>query len=58
MAAWKLAPALACGNCCVLKTAENTPLGALALAALIRKAGFPPVSSGFFPPLTSLLPKT
>jgi acyl-CoA reductase-like NAD-dependent aldehyde dehydrogenase len=41
MAAWKLAPALACGNTCVLKPAEQTPLSALRLAALIREAGFP-----------------
>ena len=42
MAAWKLGPALACGNTVVLKPAEQTPLSALYLATLIRKAGFPP----------------
>jgi acyl-CoA reductase-like NAD-dependent aldehyde dehydrogenase len=42
MAAWKLAPALACGNTVVLKPAEQTPLSALRLAELIRDAGFPP----------------
>jgi acyl-CoA reductase-like NAD-dependent aldehyde dehydrogenase len=42
MAAWKLAPALACGNTVVLKPAEQTPLSALRLAELIREAGFPP----------------
>ncbi|KAI4664772.1 uncharacterized protein J4E79_003070 [Alternaria viburni] len=42
MAAWKLGPALACGNTIVLKPAEQTPLGALFLATLIREAGFPP----------------
>lgn len=42
MAAWKLAPALACGNVVVLKPAEQTPLSALHLAALIKEAGFPP----------------
>jgi aldehyde dehydrogenase (NAD+) len=41
MAAWKLAPALACGNTCVLKPAEQTPLSALRLAELVREAGFP-----------------
>jgi acyl-CoA reductase-like NAD-dependent aldehyde dehydrogenase len=42
MAAWKLAPALACGNTMILKPAEQTPLSALRLAELIRDAGFPP----------------
>ncbi|KAH8673207.1 aldehyde dehydrogenase domain-containing protein [Ilyonectria robusta] len=42
MAAWKLAPALAAGNCVVLKAAEQTPLSVLYLASLIREAGFPP----------------
>lgn len=42
MAAWKLAPALACGNTVVLKPAEFTPLTALYLAGLVREAGFPP----------------
>ncbi|MBV8440198.1 MAG: aldehyde dehydrogenase [Hyphomicrobiales bacterium] len=35
MAVWKLAPALAAGNCVVLKPAEQTPLGILVLAELI-----------------------
>ncbi len=42
MAAWKLAPALACGNTVVLKPAEFTPLTALKLAELVEEAGFPP----------------
>jgi aldehyde dehydrogenase (NAD+) len=42
MAAWKLAPALACGNTVVLKPAETTPLTALLLAELVDEAGFPP----------------
>ena len=41
MAAWKLAPALAAGNCVVLKPAEQTPLTALLLAELVQEAGFP-----------------
>jgi phenylacetaldehyde dehydrogenase len=41
MAAWKLAPALAAGCTVVLKPAEQTPLSALYLAELIKKAGFP-----------------
>ena len=41
MVAWKLAPALACGCCIVLKPAEQTPLTALYIASLIREAGFP-----------------
>lgn len=42
MAAWKLGPALACGNTVVLKPAEQTPLSALYLATLVKRAGFPP----------------
>jgi hypothetical protein len=38
MAAWKLAPALACGNTCVLKPAETTPLTALLLAEIFEEA--------------------
>jgi len=41
MAAWKLGPALACGNTLVLKPAEQTPLSALRLGELILEAGFP-----------------
>ena len=41
MAAWKIAPALACGNTVVLKPAETTPLSALKLAELIRDADLP-----------------
>lgn len=41
MAAWKLGPALACGNTVVLKPAEQTPLSILYLAKLIPEAGFP-----------------
>jgi aldehyde dehydrogenase (NAD+) len=42
MAAWKLGPALACGNTVVMKAAEQTPLSILYLANLIKEAGFPP----------------
>ncbi len=42
MAAWKLGPALACGNTVVLKPAEQTPISILYFASLIPKAGFPP----------------
>ena len=41
MAAWKLGPALATGNCVVLKPAEQTPLTALRLAGLMAEAGLP-----------------
>src|SRR5262249_31628077 len=41
MAAWKLAPALACGNTCILKLAEQTPLTALRLGELLLEAGVP-----------------
>jgi len=42
MAAWKIAPALACGNVVVLKPAETTSLSALLLAEIIRESGLPP----------------
>ncbi len=42
MAAWKIAPALACGNTVVLKPAETTPLTALKLAEVIEAADLPP----------------
>ena len=42
MAAWKIAPALACGNTVVLKPAETTSLTALKLAELFEDAGLPP----------------
>jgi len=41
MAAWKVAPALACGNTIVLKPAEQTPLTALELAAIAADVGLP-----------------
>ncbi len=42
MAAWKIAPALACGNTVVLKPAETTPLTAMKLAEVIQDADLPP----------------
>ncbi len=42
MLAWKIAPALACGNTVVLKPAESTPLTALAFAEICAEAGLPP----------------
>ncbi|MYG80914.1 MAG: aldehyde dehydrogenase family protein [Gemmatimonadetes bacterium] len=42
MAAWKVAPALACGNTVVLKPAEQTPLTALRFGELAAEAGLPP----------------
>ncbi|HTQ87130.1 MAG TPA: aldehyde dehydrogenase family protein [Candidatus Solibacter sp.] len=41
MAAWKLAPALAAGCCCVLKPAEQTPLTALEFARWFEEVGLP-----------------
>jgi acyl-CoA reductase-like NAD-dependent aldehyde dehydrogenase len=41
MAAWKVAPALACGNTVVLKPSEYTPLTALFLAEICKEAGVP-----------------
>ncbi len=42
MAAWKIAPALACGNTVVLKPAETTPLTALRLAEIFQEVDLPP----------------
>jgi aldehyde dehydrogenase (NAD+) len=42
MAAWKIAPALACGNTVVLKPAETTPLTALLLGEILQEAELPP----------------
>lgn len=41
MAAWKLAPGLAAGNCCILKPSELTPASAVRLFELIDEVGFP-----------------
>jgi acyl-CoA reductase-like NAD-dependent aldehyde dehydrogenase len=42
MASWKLGPALAAGNTCILKPASYTPLTAIRLGELALEAGFPP----------------
>jgi acyl-CoA reductase-like NAD-dependent aldehyde dehydrogenase len=42
MASWKLGPALATGNTCILKPASYTPLSAIRLGELALEAGFPP----------------
>ncbi len=42
LAAWKVAPALACGNTVILKPASQTPLTALALAEIALEVGLPP----------------
>src|SRR3954453_7731350 len=42
MLAWKIAPALACGNTIVLKPAETTPLSALLFAEICQQAELPP----------------
>ncbi|MFF8811288.1 aldehyde dehydrogenase family protein [Streptomyces pactum] len=42
IAAWKLAPALACGNTVIVKPAEQTPLSTVHLVRLCQEAGFPP----------------
>ncbi|MEL6951799.1 MAG: betaine-aldehyde dehydrogenase [Pseudomonadota bacterium] len=42
IAAWKAAPALACGNTMVFKPSETTPLSALQVAAILTEAGAPP----------------
>lgn len=41
MAAWKIAPAIACGNTVVLKPAEQTPLTAIRMGELMVEAGLP-----------------
>ncbi|XP_052791913.1 aldehyde dehydrogenase, mitochondrial-like [Mya arenaria] len=42
MMAWKIGPALACGNTADLKPTEQSPLTALYVCSLIKEAGFPP----------------
>jgi aldehyde dehydrogenase (NAD+) len=42
LTAWKVAPALACGNVVIIKPASQTPLTALALADIATEVGLPP----------------
>ena len=42
MLAWKVAPALACGNVVIVKPAEQTPLSAMYFGNLVKEAGLPP----------------
>ncbi len=55
LAAYKVAPALACGNTVILKPAEETPLTTLRLGELAQEAGFP---DGVFNVITGLGPST
>jgi aldehyde dehydrogenase (NAD(P)+) len=57
MLAWKVAPALACGNTVVLKPAEQTPLSALYFGKLVAEAGFPPGVVNIIPGLGSVAGK-
>ncbi|ODQ64989.1 aldehyde dehydrogenase [Nadsonia fulvescens var. elongata DSM 6958] len=54
MASWKVAPAIAAGNCIILKLAENTPLSMLYFAKLVVEAGFPPGVINIFTGLGSV----
>lgn len=49
MMIWKISPALAMGNTLILKPASATPLNALFVASLAKKAGFPPGALNVIP---------
>ena len=53
ISSWKLLPAVVCGNTCVIKPAEDTPLSTLNLVTILMEAGLPPgvvnVVTGFGP---------
>ncbi|HSV45603.1 MAG TPA: aldehyde dehydrogenase family protein, partial [Ramlibacter sp.] len=51
---WKMAPALAAGNCVVMKPAEITPLSSLKIAELMAQAGMPPGVVNILPGLGSV----
>jgi acyl-CoA reductase-like NAD-dependent aldehyde dehydrogenase len=51
---WKMAPALAAGNCIVMKPAEITPLSSLRIAELMAAAGMPPGVVNILPGLGSV----
>jgi acyl-CoA reductase-like NAD-dependent aldehyde dehydrogenase len=55
---WKLAPALAAGNCVVMKPAELTPLSSLAIAELVAEAGIPPGVVNILPGLGAVAGKS
>ncbi|KAL2670242.1 hypothetical protein Neosp_014709 [[Neocosmospora] mangrovei] len=57
MLAWKVAPALACGNTIVLKPAEQAPLSALYFGKLVVEAGFPAGVVNIVPGLGSVAGK-
>lgn len=57
MLAWKVAPALACGNTVVLKPAEQTPLSAMLFGKLIQEAGLPPGVVNVIPGIGSVTGK-
>lgn len=57
MLAWKVAPALACGNTVVLKPAEQTPLSALYFGKLVVEAGLPKGVVNIIPGLGSVTGK-
>lgn len=44
---WKMAPAIAAGCSFIFKASEKSPLGAVAIAALFKEAGFPPGAVSF-----------
>lgn len=57
MLAWKVAPALACGNVVVIKPAEQTPLSAMYFGKLVQEAGLPPGVVNIVPGLGSVAGK-
>ncbi|RSL68326.1 hypothetical protein CEP54_002833 [Fusarium duplospermum] len=57
MLAWKVAPALACGNTVVLKPAEQTPLSAIYFGNLVLEAGLPSGVVNIIPGLGSVAGK-
>lgn len=58
MLAWKVAPALACGNVVIVKPAEQTPLSAMYFGNLVKEAGLPPGVVNVLPGLGSVAGKT
>ena len=58
MLAWKVAPALACGNVVIVKPAEQTPLSALYFGKLVIEAGIPAGVVNILPGLGSVTGKT